>query len=96
MRTLKKQSLLSYSNSLHLSRKTAELPESSQLTERQADACSSGSYFAHLELEEAPLLLHLFCDLGSRDLRADHAVLLRVLSLLLLDFCTVIKADAVI
>ena len=39
----------------------------------------------HLQLEEPPLLLHLLCDLGAADLRADHAVLPSVLLLLLLD-----------
>ena len=42
-------------------------------------------HLAHLQLEEAPLLLHLLCDLGAADLRADHAVLSSMLLLLLLD-----------
>ena len=51
-------------------------------------------YLAHLELEEAPLLLHFLRDLGAGDLRADHPVLLGVLPLLLLNFGTVTEADA--
>lgn len=46
------------------------------------------TYLTHLELEETPLLLHLLCDFSAGDLRADHPVLLGVLSLLLLDLCT--------
>lgn len=42
----------------------------------------------HLELEETPLLLHLLSDFSASDLGPDHPVLLGVLSLLLLDFCT--------
>lgn len=62
----------------------------------QANVCKGCSYFAHLELKEAPFLLHLLCDLGSCDFCADHPVLLCMLSFLLLNFCTVIKADAII
>lgn len=46
------------------------------------------TYLTHLELEETALLLHLLCDFSPGDLRADHPVLLGVLSLLLLDLCT--------
>lgn len=46
------------------------------------------TYLAHLQLEETALLLHLFCYFSPGDLRADHPVLLGVLSFLLLDLCT--------
>lgn len=42
----------------------------------------------HLELEETPFLFHLLCDLCPSDLRADHPVLLGMLSFLLLYLCT--------
>lgn len=42
-------------------------------------------HLAHLELEEASLLLHLLGNLRAADLRADHSVLPSVLLLLLLD-----------
>lgn len=43
-------------------------------------------HLAHLQLKEAPFLLHLLRDLGPADLRADHPVQPGMLLLLLLDF----------
>lgn len=43
------------------------------------------AHLTHLQLEESPLLLHLLGDLSSAELGANHAVLLGVLPLLLLD-----------
>lgn len=82
-------------HSLHLSADTADRQERRQLMEL-GTGLKSGPYFTHLQLKEAPLLLHFFRDLGPGDLRADEPVLFGMLPFLLLDFCTVIKTDAII
>lgn len=64
--------------------------------ELQAKGWKVRSHLAHLELKEVSFLLHFFGNLGPGDLRADHAVLFGMLSLLLLDFCTVIRADGIV
>lgn len=43
------------------------------------------AHLTHLQLEETTLLLHVLGDLSAAELGADHAVLPRVLPLLLLD-----------
>lgn len=45
------------------------------------------SHLTHLQLKDPPLFLHLFCDLCAGDLCTDHAVLLGMFPLLLLDLC---------
>lgn len=53
------------------------------------------THLTHLQLEEPPLLLHLLCYLRPADLSADHAVLPRVLLLLLLDLSAGTGSDIV-
>lgn len=43
------------------------------------------AHLTHLQLEETTLLLHVLGDLSTAELGADHAVLPRVLPLLLFD-----------
>lgn len=43
------------------------------------------AHLTHLQLEETTLLLHVLGDLAAAEFGADHAVLPRVLPLLLLD-----------
>lgn len=49
------------------------------------------THLTHLQLKDPPLLLHLFCDLCAGDLGADHAVLLGMFPLLLLNLCAMAK-----
>lgn len=68
---------------------TAQLVSASQQQNKPQNlSLAFSTHLAHLELEEASLLLHLLGDFGPRDLGADHSVLLGVLALLLLDLCT--------
>lgn len=52
------------------------------------------SHLTHLQLEEAPFLLHFLCDFGPADFSADHPVELGVLLLLLLYFGSVCEGNA--
>lgn len=70
-------------------------PEGGRTDGSRGASAKGCPHLAHLQLEEAPLLLHLFRNLSSGDLRADHPVLFRVLSLLLLDLCAVMEADSI-
>lgn len=68
---------------------TAQLVSASQQqTNHKTFSLALSTHLAHLELEEASLLLHLLGDFSPRDLGADHSVLLGVLALLFLDLCT--------
>lgn len=80
------------------------LPSSTKPADRQEITASkmpgqggkANSYFTHLELKKAPFLFHFLCDLGSSYFCADHPVLFCMLSLLLLNFCAVIKTGVII
>lgn len=95
-RTLKKQSPPLITKQPAFKHKNSQLAGEITVMKLQGNACKSRSYLAHLQLEEAPFFLHLFCDLSSCDLCPDHPVLLRMLSFLLLNLCAVVKADTVI
>lgn len=49
------------------------------------------THLTHLQLKDPPFLLHLLCDLCAGDLCTDHAVLLGMFPLLLLNLCATTK-----
>lgn len=52
------------------------------------------SHLTHLQLEEAPFLLHFLCDFGPADFSADHPMELGMLLLLFLYFSSVCEGNA--
>lgn len=52
-------------------------------------------HLTHLKLKEASLLLHLFCDLSSANLRSDQSVLFGMFALFFLNLISVKKTEII-